>query len=70
MHSINLIHGDIKPENIIQCKAKDQYCSRPQCKHKFHRYCLIDFGTCRFLKEGPTQKTKTQFFGTRKFAGK
>ena len=69
MHGMNLIHGDIKPENIIQYQTTEQSCHYPHCKNKYSHYYLVDFGTCQFIEEGQGSKTKTRFFGTRGYAG-
>jgi serine/threonine protein kinase len=38
MHSINIVHGDIKPGNIMYSKT-------------LNKNVLIDFGTTEFIKE-------------------
>ena len=70
MHSMNLIHGDIKPDNIIQCIRENNNCYDDDCEDPNSFYCLIDFGLCRFLDEGKSQKTRTCFFGTPTYVGR
>jgi serine/threonine protein kinase len=48
MHSIGLIHKDIKPQNIVYSK-KSGHC------------VFIDFGLSHFVKEKPYQKSITYF---------
>lgn len=54
MHSFKIIHGDIKPENIMWSS-------------EFNKCVFIDFGFSRVLKEKPGEKTFTSFFGTFSF---
>ena len=70
MHSMCLIHGDIKPDNIIQCIREKNNCYDDECEEPNSFYCLIDFGLCRFVWEGQAEKTRTAFFGTFTFAGR
>ena len=70
MHSMNLIYGDIKPDNIIQCIREKNNCYNEDCEESNSFYCLIDFGMCKFIEEGQGQKTHTTFFGTYLYAGK
>lgn len=51
MHSLNIIHGDIKPQNLMWSP-----------KHK--KNIFIDFGLSMLLAEKVGEKTLTHFFGT------
>ena len=51
MHSFGIVHGDVKPENIMWS---------PSLK----KNVFIDFGLSRVVKEKPGQKTHTGFCGT------
>ena len=51
MHSIGIVHRDIKPPNIAW-------------SNNFKKWVLLDFGFTRFLKEEIGEKTKTFFHGT------
>ena len=51
MHSFGIVHGDVKPENIMWSPS-------------LQKNVFIDFGLSRVVKEKPGQKTYTGFFGT------
>lgn len=51
MHSLNIIHGDIKNENIMW-------------SNRFNKNVFVDFGLSLFLKEKIGFQTYTSFFGT------
>ena len=51
MHSFGIVHGDVKPENIMWS---------PSLK----KNVFIDFGLSTVVKEKPGQKTYTGFCGT------
>lgn len=51
MHSFKIIHGDIKPENIMWSL-------------KYMKPVFIDFGLSKCIKEDVGEKTLTTFFGT------
>ena len=51
MHSLSIIHGDIKNENIMW-------------SNRFNKNVFVDFGLSLFLKENIGTKTYTSFFGT------
>lgn len=55
LHSLKIIHGDIKPENIMWSPT-------------FKKNVLIDFGLSLFLSEKPGFKTLTNYFGTYQFS--
>lgn len=54
MHQMRIVHGDIKPENIMWS---------PQ----FQKNVFLDFGLSRLLKETMGSKTVTTFSGTYRF---
>lgn len=51
MHTLQLIHGDIKPDNIMWST-------------KYNKNVFVDFGLAKLLKEKVGMKTLTYFFGT------
>lgn len=51
MHSLNIIHGDIKLENVMWSST-------------FQKNVFIDFGLSRILKQSIGELTYTSFFGT------
>lgn len=51
MHSLGIIHGDIKNENIMWSS-------------EFNKNVFVDFGLSLFLNETISQNTYTNFFGT------
>ena len=51
MHSFGIVHGDVKPENIMWSPS-------------FKKNVFIDFGLSTVVKEKPGQKTYTGFCGT------
>jgi serine/threonine protein kinase len=57
MHQINLIHMDIKPENIMFSTV-------------YSKYVFIDFGLSMFVKEKLGFKTTTHFVGSLKYSTK
>ena len=57
MRNLHLIHGDIKPINIMYSPWQ-------------RRIVLIDFGLAKFIKENVNQKTSTGFRGTKGWVGK
>ena len=56
MRKLHLIHGDIKPNNIMYSQWQG-------------KIVLIDFGLAKFIKENITQKTYTAFRGTKGWVG-
>lgn len=54
LHSLKIIHGDIKNENIMWS---------PSCNSNV----LVDFGLSMFLEESVGHSTFTKFFGTFEF---
>lgn len=56
MHSLGIIHGDIKSENIMWSPT-------------YHKNVFIDFGFTKMLNEQIGQRTKTAFFGTMGYCG-
>ena len=56
MRMLHLIHGDIKPDNILFSPG-------------WKKIVLIDFGLAKFIRESVKEETETYFFGTPKFAG-
>ena len=56
MRQMHLIHGDIKPENIMYSPWQG-------------KVVLVDFGLAKFIKEKAGQKTRTCFRGTRGWVG-
>lgn len=51
MHSLGIIHGDIKLDNIMWSNS-------------FHKWVFIDFGLSQVLSEKPGERTFTKYFGT------
>ena len=51
MHSLGIIHGDIKLDNIMW-------------SNYFHKWVFIDFGFSQVLSEKPGESTFTKYFGT------
>ena len=51
MHSLHIIHGDIKPENVM---------FSPSLK----KFVFVDYGVSRIIKEERGEKTFTHYFGT------
>lgn len=51
MHMLQIIHGDIKPSNIMYSPT-------------FKKHVFIDFGCSEGLKKNLGQKKTTNFFGT------
>lgn len=51
MHSFQIIHGDIKIDNIMWSPSHE-------------KNVFIDFGLSKLLKEKVGQMTKTHYFGT------
>ena len=56
MRQIGLIHGDIKPENIMYSPWQ-------------RKVVLVDFGLAKFVEQKLLGKTETWFRGTRGFVG-
>lgn len=56
MHLANIVHSDIKPDNICY-------------SHHHQRHIFIDFGLARILQESLGFKSKTKFRGTAMFCG-
>ena len=54
MHALQIVHGDIKDQNIMFSPS-------------LGRYLLTDFGTVMQVREQPGEKTWTFFYGTLKF---
>lgn len=54
MHFLKIIHGDIKPENIMWSPS-------------YQKNIFIDFGMSKVVKENIGQKSFTSFFGTYNF---
>lgn len=54
MHSLKVVHRDIKPDNIMYSKS-------------FKKHVFIDFGGSILLKESIGQKSLTKFLGTTGF---
>lgn len=55
MHSFKIVHGDIKPQNIMWS---------PQ----FNKLVFIDFGLTKTLRENVGELSETKFFGTYHYA--
>lgn len=51
LHSLKIVHKDIKPENILYSES-------------LSRFVFADFGISHAVAEGPTEKTRTNFAGT------
>ena len=56
MRKLHLVHGDIKPANVLYSRG-------------LKKLVLIDFGLARFVREKPDQKTETYFRGTPNYVG-
>ena len=54
MHALNIVHRDIKPDNIM-------------FSNTFKKHVLIDFGGCCVLDQEIGQKTFSKFLGTAGF---
>jgi len=54
MHTLNIVHRDIKPDNIMYSPA-------------FKRHVLIDFGGCLVLNQSCGYKTYSTFLGSTGF---
>jgi serine/threonine protein kinase len=54
MHSLKVVHRDIKPDNIMYSKS-------------FKKHVFIDFGGSVLLKESIGEKSLTKFLGTTGF---
>ena len=57
MHSLGIVHLDIKPENI-------------SWSNKFKKWIFLDFGFARYLDTKIGYKTETNFIGTFNYASK
>ena len=57
MHSLGIVHMDIKPENI-------------GWSNEFKKWVFLDFGFARFLDAKIGQKSETGFIGTFNYASK
>lgn len=57
MHDLNIIHGDIKTENIMWSET-------------YKRNVFVDFGCSRLLSEKIGEKTFTYYFGTLGYSSK
>ena len=55
MHSLQIIHGDIKPENVMFSPS-------------LQKYVFVDFGLSRILAQKRGQTTFTHYFGTPPFS--
>ncbi len=51
MHSLSILHRDIKPDNIMYSPS-------------YGKYVLIDFGISEYTSERPGQTVFTSFAGT------
>ena len=51
MHSLSILHRDIKPTNIMYSPS-------------YGKYVLIDFGISKYTNERPGEKMFTSFAGT------
>lgn len=54
LHSLKIVHKDIKPENILFSES-------------LNRFVFADFGITHAVAEGPTEKSKTNFAGTMEY---
>lgn len=51
MHSLNIIHGDIKPDNIMYSQENK-------------KFVFVDFGFSKCLQGKPGTMTTSRYFGT------
>lgn len=51
MHTLQIIHGDIKPDNVMWST-------------EYNKNVFIDFGLTSLLDEKKGEKTFTKYFGT------
>jgi serine/threonine protein kinase len=56
LHSLHIIHKDIKPKNILWSK-------------RHGRFVLCDFGISHYVKGSAGQKTRTYYEGTYGYSG-
>lgn len=55
LHSLRIVHGDIKPNNVMWSPA-------------YEKLVFVDYGLSRCVKEPLGQKSRVSYFGTFQFS--